>query len=359
MEIELKNISKQYGKFYAVKNVSFTVQSGECFFLLGPSGCGKTTILRIIAGFVEPDTGAILFNEKDVTTLPPNKRNCGMIFQNYALWPHMTVYGNIEFALKASGRFAKQEIAGRIDDVLQLIHMSDMAKKMPLELSGGQQQRVALARALSFKPSILLLDEPLSNLDAKLRVEMRVELRKIIKELNITAIYVTHDQIEALSIADRCAIMRNGVIEQIACPDELYFKPLNFFVATFMGETNVLEGSILNYRTGSNEIEIQTPIGIFVSKCFFGKFSCGDKIKAVFRPESVNILNYTENGINTFAVKIIDELMLGSILEYKLIAGDAFIFKAHSLNHKKRVFPNKNIFCRIMPEDLMIFKSNL
>jgi iron(III) transport system ATP-binding protein len=356
VKIELQNISKKYGELYAVRNVSLTINSGECFFLLGPSGCGKTTILRAIAGFIELDEGGIFFDKSSTRGLPPNRRSCGMIFQNYALWPHMTVYGNIEFALKASGKFAREAIGSRIDEMLRLIHMEDMAEKMPSELSGGQQQRVALARALAFKPAILLLDEPLSNLDAKLRAEMRVELRRIIKELKITAIYVTHDQIEALTIADRCAVMRDGFIEQIAHPYELYFKPASLFVATFMGETNIVDGTVFACDVASKTIQIKTPMGVLSSSCFSETLTLNEKVKAVFRPESISFLETSDRRCNIFSARIIEELMLGTIFEYKLLAENSIILKTHLLNKNRIPFQSQNVFCSIKPDELMIFK---
>jgi iron(III) transport system ATP-binding protein len=217
MKIALQNISKIFGAVKAVDDVSFETADGECFFLLGPSGCGKTTVLRIIAGFCAPDAGTISFDAKKINDVPAHLRNAGMVFQNYALWPHLSVEENIAFGLTVpQRRVPKAERAERVGRMVAMLHLEGMAKRMPGQLSGGQQQRVALARALIVKPACLLLDEPLSNLDAKLRMEMRLEIRHIIKELGITAVYVTHDQAEALAMADRCAVMRAGRIEQIA-----------------------------------------------------------------------------------------------------------------------------------------------
>lgn len=222
--------------------MSLTVERGELFFLLGPSGCGKTTALRMLAGFAEPDEGTILFDGRDVSRVPAHRRNVGMVFQTYALFPHMTVERNVEYGL----RFRKTTAAERscrVAEALERTRLSGLGPRYPSELSGGQQQRVALARALAIQPDVLLLDEPLSNLDTKLRVEVREEIKRIHQEFKITAVYVTHDQDEALSLADRMAIMRNGRIEQAGTPAEIYAKPRNEFVAGFVGETNLLDGT--------------------------------------------------------------------------------------------------------------------
>lgn len=237
--INIKNLVKKFGAVKALNDVSLDIQPGELFFLLGPSGCGKTTLLRHIAGFYIPDEGNILIDNENVTTLPPHKRDTGMVFQSYALWPHMTLAENVAFGLKMR-KVAPDEIKRRVAEALDIVKMGDKAERKPNQLSGGQQQRVALARALVVQPRCLLLDEPLSNLDAKLRLEMRIEIRRICKEAGLTAVYVTHDQKEALSIADRLAIMRDGVIEQIGTPLEVFRKPINSFVASFIGETNFL-----------------------------------------------------------------------------------------------------------------------
>jgi iron(III) transport system ATP-binding protein len=233
------HITKRFGDTVAVDDVSLDIASGELFFLLGPSGCGKSTLLRLIAGLHSPSSGRILFDDRDVTSLGTEKRNAVMVFQSYALWPHMTVAENVRFGLKVRGASRAQQNA-RIDEILRLVQMHDYAQRKPNQLSGGQQQRVALARALAVKPDCLLLDEPLSNLDAKLRHEMRGEIRRICKTTGVTTIYVTHDQKEALSIADRIAVMNAGKIAQVGTPREIYHQPIDAFVADFLHDPDIV-----------------------------------------------------------------------------------------------------------------------
>ena len=258
--VGIRGISKVFGSgpgaTIAVDHISLDIEPGELFFLLGPSGCGKTTLLRMIAGFIEPTSGHIHFDGRDVTTLPPNQRNTGMVFQSYALWPHMTVEANVAFGLTVR-KIAASDRVKRTMEALAAVRMDEYAKRKPNQLSGGQQQRVALARALVIRPDVLLLDEPLSNLDARLRIELRAEIRRICKEAGITAIYVTHDQKEALSMADRIAIIDRGRIVQLGPPTDLYRKPASRFVAEFLGETNFLSATV----AGS---ELETPIGRLV-----------------------------------------------------------------------------------------------
>ncbi|CAG0961878.1 sulfate transport system ATP-binding protein [Phycisphaerales bacterium] len=246
----------------AVDGVTLTIEPGELFFLLGPSGCGKTTLLRMIAGFIEPTSGRILFREdgveRDVTHLAAEKRNTGMVFQSYALWPHMTVEQNVAFGLEVR-RVESAERARRVAEALAAVRMEALAARRPTQLSGGQQQRVALARAMVIRPNVLLLDEPLSNLDAKLRLELRGEIRRICKQTGITTVYVTHDQKEALSMADRVAVMSAGRVVQIGPPRELYSAPRSRFVAEFLGETNILAGRVAAAGPGGTIVE--TPAG--------------------------------------------------------------------------------------------------
>jgi iron(III) transport system ATP-binding protein len=258
-EIELRNVSKLYaGGARAVDDVSLSIAPGEFFFLLGPSGCGKTTLLRIVAGLIEPSAGEVLLGGRDVTHLPAQKRGTALVFQNYALWPHMTVNRNVEFGPQMKGlpRSQCRRLAG---ENLARVQMEDYGARRPNQLSGGQQQRVALARALAAEPACLLLDEPLSNLDARLRLHMRGELRRLVKSAGTTAIYVTHDQKEALSMADRIAVMDQGRLVQVGAPEELYRRPANRFVADFLGEANFLDGEIVK---SGDPAQVRTPAGI-------------------------------------------------------------------------------------------------
>lgn len=240
--VNFKNIEKYYGDFHAVKDASFEVNEGEFFTLLGPSGCGKTTLLRMIAGFNTIEGGTISFGDKVINAIPAHKRNIGMVFQNYAIFPHMTVYNNVAYGLKARN-VDKATAKERVLKALRLVKMEEYKDREPSKLSGGQQQRIALARAIVIEPDVLLMDEPLSNLDAKLRVEMRTIIKKLQRELGITTVYVTHDQEEALAISDRIAVMKAGVIQQIDVPERIYKHPVNEFVAGFIGTSNFLEGT--------------------------------------------------------------------------------------------------------------------
>src|SRR4029079_12788217 len=241
--INIEGVARSFSGVLAVDNVSIAIRDGEFFTLLGPSGCGKTTLLRMVAGFCELDRGQILLGEQRIDTLPPHKRNTGIVFQNYAVCRNLTVGDNVAYGLRAR-KVGKEEIRERVARALKLVQLPGYGERWPHQLSGGQLQRVAIARALVIEPHVLLLDEPLSNLDAKLRVEMRGEIRELQKTLGITAIYVTHDQEEALSISDRVAVMRGGRVEQIGAPKELYRRPATPFVAAFLGTTNLLEGMV-------------------------------------------------------------------------------------------------------------------
>jgi iron(III) transport system ATP-binding protein len=290
--IQIKNLSKHYKGFVsgltkAVDDISLTINSGDLFFLLGPSGCGKTTLLRMIAGFIEPTSGSILFNGRDVARVPPAKRNTGMVFQSYALWPHMSVAQNVAFGLSVR-KVPKPEREQRVMEALRAVRMDQYAKRKPNQLSGGQQQRVALARALVVRPEVLLLDEPLSNLDAKLRLEMRHEIKRICKESGLTTVYVTHDQKEALSMADNIAVLDMGVIAQIGTPRDLYDRPRTRFVADFLGETNFIEAKAEG-PAGPGALRLSAPAGPLVSTAFEGTPPTGP-VTCSIRPEAFRII---------------------------------------------------------------------
>jgi len=245
VNIKIENAQKRYGDNIIIENLSLDIKQGEFFTLLGPSGCGKTTLLRMIAGFNSIENGDFYFNEKRINDLDPAKRNIGMVFQNYAIFPHLTVEQNVEFGLK-NRKVSKEEMKVETDKFLKLMQIDEYRDRMPERLSGGQQQRVALARALVIKPDVLLMDEPLSNLDAKLRVEMRTAIKEIQNSIGITTVYVTHDQEEAMAVSDRIAVMKDGEIQHLGQPKDIYQRPANLFVATFIGKTNVLNGTLNN-----------------------------------------------------------------------------------------------------------------
>jgi iron(III) transport system ATP-binding protein len=250
VKVEIRNVSLAYGATQVLRDVCVTIEPGEFFALLGPSGSGKSTLLRLIAGFNQAQSGEVLIAGEDVTRVPPWKRNIGMVFQNYALWPHMTVAENVAFGLEER-RLPREEVRRKVAAALELVGLGDYAARRPGQLSGGQQQRVAVARTIAIEPKVLLLDEPLSNLDAKLRVHMRVELLALQRKLGITTIFVTHDQEEALSISDRVAILDGGVVQQIGTPMELYDRPANRFIANFVGTINLVPGTVSAAESGA------------------------------------------------------------------------------------------------------------
>ena len=257
--VTLRNVTKRYGDVVAVDHATLEIREGEFFFLLGPSGCGKTTLLRMVAGFLDPDEGDVLFGERRMNDVPAHQRNTGMVFQNYALWPHMTVFDNVAYGLELRA-IEKAERRRRVAEALEMVQLTGLEKRKPNELSGGQQQRVALARALVIRPDVLLFDEPLSNLDAKLRLEMRQELRRIHAQTGITSIYVTHDQKEALSLAHRLAILKGGRVQQIDAPREVYVRPATRFVAEFIGQANVFPGEASPASDGASVKTAYGPI---------------------------------------------------------------------------------------------------
>jgi len=307
--LELTNIHKSYGASVAVEDFNLSVTQGEFVSFLGPSGCGKTATLRMIAGFEVPTSGHITINGNDLTYLPPNKRNVGMVFQSYALFPNMTVSENIGYGLKVAGK-PKNEIAKRVDEMLALIHLEELGKRYPNQLSGGQQQRVALARALAFQPQVLLLDEPLSALDAKIRVELRHEIRRIQQQLGITTIYVTHDQEEALSLSDRIVVMSQGKMEQVGTPSEIYNFPTTEFVAKFVGQINLLPVEVQNPTEGVVKIGSQV-----LRAGQYGHLN-GRPVRLAVRPEELNP-GFIEGANNLSG--IVDTITyLGSIVRIRV-----------------------------------------
>ena len=310
--ITVKNITKRFGDYTAVDGVSFHIHPGEFVTLLGPSGCGKTTILRMLAGFIVPEQGDIFFGDNRVNDVPPNKRNTAMCFQSYALFPHKTVYENIRFGLRMR-KTPPEEQKRRIEWALQLVNLTGLGERKPYELSGGQQQRVALARCAVVQPDLLLFDEPLSNLDAKLREKVRVEIRELQRELGITTIYVTHDQAEALAISDRIIVLNNGRLVQAAEPRATYDLPVSRFVADFIGVANLFDATLNSY--GDGVAELTTPLGPMKAAC--SKKPDNKKLSICIRPEDVlpaeTVLD--RRGYNTISCKIKDIVYMGNTLD--------------------------------------------
>jgi spermidine/putrescine ABC transporter ATP-binding subunit len=325
VSIRLDNLRKTFGNVIATDDVNITLEDGKLSTLLGPSGCGKTTLLRLIAGFLEPDRGEIYFDNEEMTDIPPYERKTGMVFQNYALWPHMSVFDNIAYGLKMKRidgmRYTKDAIKDRVEAALELVHMEGLGDRNPHQLSGGQQQRVALARALVIEPDVLLLDEPLSNLDAKLRNEMRQEIIRIQRELGITTVYVTHDQVEALSISDMVAVISEGYIQQYGTPREIYHHPQTVFVADFIGKCTFLDGTI---ESMNEYIRVKLPDGQIIS----GEttipeypFEVGEKVRCAVRPEDL-ILEQSDPRDNKVEGKVSEVIYIGSDVEVHFEVGD-------------------------------------
>ncbi|MBB6698364.1 ABC transporter ATP-binding protein [Clostridium algidicarnis] len=309
--VNIKNLTKIYSgsnnEFKAVDNISVDIKAGEFVTLLGPSGCGKTTTLRMVAGFEIPTEGDIYLGGDIINDLTPDKRDTSMVFQSYALFPHYNIYDNIAYGLKLK-KMDKGTIKDKVNSIIELVGLTGMENRYPNQLSGGQQQRVALARALIMEPGVLLFDEPLSNLDAKLRVYMRTEIRKIQKKVGITAIYVTHDQSEAMSLSDRIIIMNKGVIEQVGTPKEIYYTPKTEFVADFIGTANFITGKILEVKNDKATIEIE---GQKIEVNYNGTKNAGEECKVVLRPEAVTI---ARDGI--IDVEVLLSTFMGSYQDY-------------------------------------------
>jgi iron(III) transport system ATP-binding protein len=312
--VRIDNVTKSFGNVEVLKDIDISIAPGELFFLLGPSGCGKTTLLRIIAGFIEPSSGSVHFDDRDITNDPPEARNTGMVFQNYALWPHMTVAQNVAFGLDVR-KIDRAEKNQRVSAALELVHLPSYEGRYPHQLSGGQQQRVALARALVIRPDVVLLDEPLSNLDAGLRIEMRKEIHRIHAELGITMIYVTHDQKEALSLATRMAVLEGGVIVQIDTPTEIYQNPDSVFVARFVGETNLVAGTCS--RAAGGQVVLDTPAGalhVSASRCVVTP-SAGQPVAISIRPEGIALVPQQTAAANLWRATVVESIYLGEIVQ--------------------------------------------
>ena len=342
-EVIIRDAVKRYGDFTALNGVSLNIKEGEFFTLLGPSGCGKTTLLRMIAGFNSIEGGDFYFGEKRINDVPAHKRDIGMVFQNYAIFPHLTVKENVAYGLKAR-KVGKQEMETRVAEALELVQISHLADRKPNELSGGQQQRVALARAFVIEPSVLLMDEPLSNLDAKLRVQMRTVIKKLQRRLGITTIYVTHDQEEALAISDRIAVMKDGNIMQIGTPNEIYAKPQNPFVAGFIGVSNFLDCEV---RDGRTVVQDEITVDIPLRKAFSGK------AKLSARPEQ---LFFSEQGMPG---KVLFSTFLGDFIEYEveLDNGQSLIVNEYTKDASEVHPDGAQVFLRFDPNRVSLYEA--
>jgi iron(III) transport system ATP-binding protein len=337
MRISVTDLTKRFGPVSVVNRVTLTVEEGELFTLLGPSGCGKTTLLRLIAGFNAPDEGEIRFDDRRVNEVPPHERGIGMVFQNYALWPHMTVFDNVGYGLKLR-KVPGTEIEQRVHAVLEKVKLGGLDKRYPGQLSGGQQQRVALARALVLNPRILLLDEPLSNLDAKIRIQVRAEIRKLQKELGITTMYVTHDQEEALTLSDRIAVFNQGKVLQVGPPKELYERPANRFVADFIGINNLIDGTVQEINAAQHRLRTATVLGDVIVQQD-DRFRPGDRCVLCVRPENAVLDGVATADQNVFKGRISFAAYLGNTLRYDVDLGQGLVFKADirdPLHHEQR-----------------------
>ena len=348
-EIRAESVTKRFGEVTALKEVSLKIGKGELFFLLGGSGCGKTTLLRCIAGLETPTEGRVFFGDRDVTELPTHKREAAMVFQSYALWPHMTVGQNIAFGLEER-KVEKKEIKRRVEEALEMVKLGGFAKRGIDQMSGGQQQRVSLARALVVRPKCLLLDEPLSNLDAQLRLEMRSEIRRIVKENNLTGVYVTHDQAEALSMADRMAVMDAGEIVQVGPPEEIYRQPNSSYVAGFIGETNLIKG------TARESNQVETSVGALIASPGVESFqpANGASVVLSIRPEAIDIVNPAGVALTG---KIIDRIYLGSIIQYSVELTDGSVMQVTEQNPQIIRSPGEEIVgLQVATEDVTLLE---
>ena len=356
VSVTLENVSKRFDNVVALERINLEIQKGEFFFLLGPSGCGKTTLLRILAGFYTPETGRVLFDDQDVTGVPPHERNTGMVFQNYALWPHMTVWKNVEYGLLMR-KVSQDARDQRVRRALDMVQMEGYAERSPNQLSGGQQQRIALARALVIEPDVVLMDEPLSNLDARLRLEMREHIQALQRDLGITMIYVTHDQKEALAMGDRVAVMQMGRVAQVAEPRLLYRSPATRFVADFIGEINLIVGEVT--ETGT-PVRVQTALGGILGQVAYEGVQKGDRVLCSVRPEALNFLE-GEPGEddNVVAGQVQHVIYLGEVEQYivELVDGTQVKLVEYDLL-EQRAHVGDNVRLRFRSKRVVILRDN-
>jgi len=355
MRVRLEGVVKRYGATVALAGVSLEIREGELFTLLGPSGCGKTTTLRILAGFVEPDEGEVYFDDVSVRGVPPAERGVGIVFQNYALWPHMTVFDNVAYGLRLR-KLPPAEVRRRVRDALEQVGLVGMEDRTPGQLSGGQQQRVAVARALVLNPRLLLLDEPLSNLDAKVRARLRSEIRKLQQDLGITTVYVTHDQEEAMVLSDRIAVMRDGRVAQVGSPVDLYERPADLFVADFVGTNNLLPGTVGHLQDGW--AEVQTPAGPMRGRAA-GPLRQGQGAVLAVRPEAVQIADGGAGGMSVPG-KVALAQYLGSLVRYEVEVAGGLVLLVDVPNPKgtPSLRPGQSVRVTFDPSAALVFPED-
>jgi putative spermidine/putrescine transport system ATP-binding protein len=355
IDVELRNISKKFQNNLVVKNVSLSVEQGEFVSFLGPSGCGKTTTLNMIAGFLEPDEGDLFIKGRRMNGVPPYKRELGMVFQTYSLFPHMTVAENVSYGLKLR-KVGKAEMAERVKRVLDLVKLPHVADRYPKQLSGGQRQRIAIARALVIEPSLLLLDEPLSNLDAKLREELRDELKRLHQEIGVTTIFVTHDQEEALSLSDRIVVLNDGRVEQIGTPVEIYNQPASEFVHTFIGRTNKLSGEVVGVEAG--RITVRTENGLIVEAAEQkDSFRLGQTVHVFIRPEKISLTAAGESGVNGGTGQLVLTSFLGAFTECEVQIGGRTLSVKVQMSAHGGLERGQAVGCRWNREDVLVMPA--
>ncbi len=362
MELTIKNLTKTFGKTTAVNNISIDVERGNLLVLLGPSGCGKTTTLRCIAGFEKPDTGRITISDKVVTdpqngiNLPPEKRGLGMVFQSYAIWPHLTVFDNVAYGLRMR-KWSRAKIKERVEEMLELTGLQGLGNRPAPMLSGGQMQRVALARSLAYNPDVLLLDEPLSNLDFKLRQRLRFELREIQLRVGITAIYVTHDQSEAVALADEIILMKEGLIEQKGSAEDIYNKPKNSYVADFIGSANLAPAVVIGEEDNYHFLKTSENLEVKANKS--GRlYDKGQKVKLVMRPENIKLSKTQEDSwfVNSWSGEVIVPSYLGTSTGY-VISINGQRLNVMILGSSQEFQANEKLYVHISPDDVQILKE--
>jgi putative spermidine/putrescine transport system ATP-binding protein len=342
-KLSIRSVGKNYGPVVALADASLDLREGEFLTLLGPSGSGKSTLLMIVAGLIQPTAGEVWIGGKLSTYAPPNKRDVGMVFQNYALFPHLTIQENIAFPLRMRGMSTAQT-AAEVGRVLEIVQLPYVADRLPRELSGGQQQRIALARCMVYRPSIILMDEPLGALDRKLRDRMQLEIKQLHKRLGITVLYVTHDQEEALAMSDRICLMRQGRIEQIGSPQELYFRPRTEFAADFLGESNIIPGMVV--ASGAVGV-VEGPGGLRIRARVSAALAPGQNVKAVIRPESLRILQPGETAENVAEGTLAETLFIGGVCRHYVTVADELVLSLKQLTNGGAAAPPAGMRIRI------------